>query len=381
MQIFENNKLVHNLYCRWLSLAIGKDFAHKKNGKIDVSKHQDSEQANRRRELLAVEEEANKNKIIEAHGQEHFKTQVMEKFFAKVNRRINYEFDNKENLYANILHVEDAAPSIMEILSLKAASINRISPLAKSLPWLCNELINLVNKPQYRKRSDVQVTEPSLALSYVGLDNLKLVMPTFMLKHWLPTSTAPFSLMKRKLWNNSLSVALATQVLAKEKELDEFTAFAAGMLSNIGFLAVTRCFLSSYDELYNNELREAFEGKDKRLHNILAALETPPELLLEQLVERSSTVAADMVEMMRFDRLAITEPMFDLAYATEISHMCLMAKLVTKAKTYVIFRSLAKDDLISAEEAKALLTAGQLTPDDIALLKKSDIDHIKLIFN
>jgi HD-like signal output (HDOD) protein len=381
MQIFEDNELVSPIYNRALSLAIGKDFAHKQNGKIFVSQHQDSEQANRRRELLAVEEEANKNKIIEAHGQTFFRTQVMTKLFNQVTTQVNTEFDNKENLYNNILKIEDAAPSIMEVLSVKAASINRIVPHAKALPWLCTELINLVNKPQYRKRADVQVTEPNLALSYVGLDNLKLVMPTFMLKHWLPNSTAPYPLLKRKLWNDSLSIALASQVLAKEQGLDEFTAFTAGMLSNIGLLAVTRCFLNTYSEIHNNELRAAYDNKDKRLHDVLVEFDASPELLLEQLVKRSSKVAADLVELMRFDRLRITEPMFDLAYAVNIAHMCPIAKLVTKAKAYIAFRSLAKEDLIAPDEAKILLTAGQLTKADISLLKKSDIDHIKLNFN
>jgi hypothetical protein len=68
MQIFENNKLVLPIYSRLLSLAISKDFANQKNGKINMTKHQNSEQFNRRRELLAVEEETNKNKIIQAHG-------------------------------------------------------------------------------------------------------------------------------------------------------------------------------------------------------------------------------------------------------------------------------------------------------------------------
>jgi hypothetical protein len=381
MQIFEDNKLVAPIYYRALSLAISKDFADKKNGKIRVAEHQDSEQLNRRRELLAIEEEANNNKIIQAHGQEYFKAQVMNKFFNTVNSQINKEFDNKENLYSNVLKIEEAAPSIMEILAVKAASINRITPLVKAMPWLCTELVNLVNKPQYRKRSDVQVTEPNLALSYVGLDNLKLVMPTFMLKHWLPVSTAPFPLMKRKLWNDSLSIALASQKLAQEQGLDEFTAFAAGMLSNLGLLAVTRGFLNTYNELYNEELRSAYESKDKRLHDILVDLEAPTELLLEQLMHRSSKVAADMVELMRFDRLQITEALFDIAYAADIAHMCPIAKVVVKAKSYVTFRSLAKEDLITTDEAKTLLTAGKLNAKDIALLKKSDIDHIKLIFN
>ncbi|MFT4724954.1 MAG: hypothetical protein ACI9YP_001361, partial [Colwellia sp.] len=175
MQIFENNDLVAPIYKRAMSLMISKGFAEKQSGKVSVAVHQNSEQANRRRELLAVEEEANKNKIIQAHGESFFTEQVMAKFFTHVTTEVNKKFDNKENLYNKILKIEDAIPSIMEILSVRAASINRIIPLAKSLPWLANELINLVNKPQYRKRADVQVTDASLALSYIGLDNLKLV--------------------------------------------------------------------------------------------------------------------------------------------------------------------------------------------------------------
>ena len=61
-------------------------------------------------------------------------------------------------------------------------------------------------------------------------------------------------------------------------------------------------FLNTYNELYNEELRSAYENKDKRLHDVLVELDVSPELLLEQLIQRSSKVAADMVELMRFDR-------------------------------------------------------------------------------
>ncbi len=381
MQIFEENDQVSPIYHRAISLALGKEFADPTNiSSSSVICKQNSEQENRRRELLAVEEEANKSRIIKEHGHSHFKSQMMAKFYAKVTAKVNNEFDNKENLYANVLHIEDAAPAIMEILSVKAASIKRIAPLVSSLPWLADELVNLVNKPQYRKRADVQVTDSTLALTYVGLENLKLVMPTFMLKHWLPISTAPFALMKRKLWNDALSVALASQALAKEHELDPFTAFTAGMLSNIGLLAVTRCFLQTYNEMHKQELKTAYDERDKRLHDVLVDFDVSPELLHEQLVTRSSKVAADIVELMRFDRLNITETMFDLAYVTDLKKMSPIAKLVVKARAYVAFRSLAKDELITNDEAKILLSSAKLKQKEIALLKKSDIDHIKLIF-
>ena len=381
MQFFDNNDTISSIHQQAVSLAISKDFAEQRRGKINLVDFQGSEQENRRRELLSVEVKAQQEKIIAAHGEEHFKKQVMATFFAQVNKQVNDEFDNKAYLYNNILSIEEAAPTILELLYLRATSINKIKPLATSLPWLSNDLVSLVNKPQYRKRADVQVNDPKLALSYIGLDNLKLVMPTFILKHWLPTSTAPFSLMKRKLWNDSLSVALASSVLAENVGANSYTAFTTGMLSNVGKLAITRCFLSTYNRMYKQELREAFNAKDKRLHNILAKIENPPELLLEQLILRSSKLSAELIELMNFDRLPITEAMFDLAYAETIDKMSPIAQIVTKAKVFVHYRSLAKDNLIDDEEMTTLFESAKLSKKEIKLLNKSDIDHIKLKFN
>ena len=207
-----------------------------------MAKYQDSEQANRRRELLEVEQRANQEKVIREHGESQFQAQVTNQLFDQVHAKITAEFDNKEKLFNQILHIESAASDILELMSLRATSIKRITPLATSLPWLSNDLVNLVNKPQYRRKSDVKVNDGGLAVSYIGMENLQMVMPVFILKHWLPTSTAPFGAMKRKIWQNSLSTANAARVLAQLHGFNEYTAFCGGMLSNIGTIAVSRCF-------------------------------------------------------------------------------------------------------------------------------------------
>jgi len=381
MQIFELNDIISSIHQRTLSLSISKEFADQREGKISLVDHQGSEQENRRRELLNVEKEAQEEKIVAAYGEEHFRNQVTNTFYEQVRSQVNKEFDNKTHLYHNILCIEDAAPAILELLSLRATSINRIQPLATSLPWLATDLISLVNKPQYRKRADVQVNDAKLALSYIGLDNLKLVMPTFILKHWLPSTTAPYGLMKRKLWNDSLSVALAASALAKDKKLDWYHAFTTGMLSNIGQLAVTRCFLNTYNEMYEKAVHKAVKDKDKLLHNVLIKVDSSPELLLEQLSLRSSKLSADLIELMNFSRLPITEAMFDLAYGDDIDAMTPIAQVVAKAKVYVNYRSLTKANLINDNETNLLFGTVKLSEKEISLLNKSDIDHIKLNFN
>lgn len=380
MHIFDNDKKLSAIYQRALGLYISKEFATELIGHIGDQAQQNSEQTNRRRELLAVEEQAKQDKIIKAHGETHFRNQVMGEFMDEIIAGVNAELDSKESCY-NMLNVEDAAPAILELLSLKTASINRINPLVQSLPWLIEEVVNLVNKPQYRKRADVRVTDPRLAISFIGLDNLKLLMPTFILKHWLPVSSSPYPLMKRKIWNDSLSVALAAKVLAEHHELDWFSAFTTGMFSNLGYLAVSRCFLQKYNDKYNTDLRAAYDKRDKKIHDIMVQFTLPPETLMTMLKTHSHKLGAELVELMRFDRLAITEAIFDLAHNNDFDKMCPIAQLVAKARAYVAYRALAKDYLIESDEAKVLLKAVRLDSTELKLLKSSDITHLKLNFN
>lgn len=381
MQFFESNEELSPIYHRAICLAISKDFAHTQKGEIFVAKYQDSEQAHRRRELLDVEQKANQKKVIQEHGQTQFKHEVANKLLAKVHKKVVAEFKNKENLFHQTLNIESAASDILEILSVRAASIKRITPLASSLPWLANDLINLVNKPQYRKRSDVKVNEASLAVSYVGLDNLKMVMPTFIFKHWLPANTAPFATMKRKLWQDSLAIAMVSKILATNEGYDEYLAFTGGMLSNIGLVTVSRAFTKIYNDVHQQDLKNAYDARDKRLHDALSNIEATPELLLELLSEYSSKLSGEMVELMRFDRLNITEAIFDLSLNEDKDKMSPLARIILKAKAYVHFRFLAKDDLIDGDEAKRWLTHAGLTVKEITQLNKADIEHIKLIFN
>ena len=138
--------------------------------------------------------------------------------------------------------------------------------------------------------------------------------------------------------------------------------------------------MQTYNDLYKQELEATYDARDKRLHDVLVEFEISPQLLLDQLITRNTQIAADLVELMRFDRLAITEPLFDLAYTADFDKMSPVAQIVVKAKAYVAFRSLAKEGLIENDEAKALLSAANVTTKEVAILKKADIDHIKLNF-
>lgn len=381
MNFFQQNEVLDPIYQRAISLLISRDFAYKQKGEIFVTNYQDSEQANQRRELLEVEQIAIQHKVIEEHGQNQFQKEVATKLLSKVKKQVVQQLESKEVVFNQILKIESAASDILEILSLRAASIKRITPLAASLPWLSNDLINLVNKPQYRKRSLVKISDPGVAVSYVGLNNLCMVMPTFILKHWLPENIKPFTTIKRKLWQNCLATAMASRTLAKSYNIDEYTAFTASILSCIGNFTVVRCLNDTFHHLHQAASKKAFSNKDKRLHDALKTVEPTPELLLELICIYNSKVAGEVVEMMHFDRLNITEAIFELSFAQDQTKMSILAKIILKSHAYIHHRSLMDEELLDKEEAKQWLTLNQLSAKDVHLLNKTDIDHIKLQFN
>lgn len=381
MQIFVSSESLLPTYQKAMSLYLGKEFAQRSMGMNFVTPAQDSEQHSRRRELLEVEQKAQQKQLLNELSEQKFADYVEQQLIDQVRSAMNQQLDSPEFVYQQLLKIDNAAPDMLDLLSVRAASIKRITPLAASLTWLAEDLVKLVNKPQYRKRSDVQVHDPKLAVSYIGLDNLKLVLPTFVLKHWLPHSTAPFTLMKRKIWNDSIALSLASQALANQQGGHEFAVFCAGMLSQIGILAITRCFIQQFNDIHQTQLKQAYADKDKRLHNVLVKLEPSAELLLYFLMERSYPISAQLVEQMNFKYLPLTEPMFDLAYTTDINKLHPIAKTLVQAKAYVDFRSLAKEGLIDNDEAKRLFAGVKLSSAQINQLKKTDIDHLKLQFN
>ena len=96
MKIFTNNKTLTELYKRSMSLSISKEFAEQKKGKIFTVAKQDSEQEERRRELLAIEQQTQKERTLKEFGLNHFKEQALLALHKKINIHLENKFSNHD---------------------------------------------------------------------------------------------------------------------------------------------------------------------------------------------------------------------------------------------------------------------------------------------
>ncbi|CCQ10800.1 FIG00535925: hypothetical protein [Pseudoalteromonas luteoviolacea B = ATCC 29581] len=295
-----------------------------------------------------------------------------------IEKEIKKKKQDLDNLYTDVVGIQDTVPTILDILAVKSASVGRLEPLVNDLSWLGRDLVSLVNLPQYRKQSAkgtaVKVDTPALALRYLGLENLQLVIPTFSVRHWMPHATEPFPLLKRKLRDLSMSTAIAARQLAEVKGLNPQHAFTLGMLMDVGKIAVTRLYLRTFEQVWQNKVMIAREKNHKDLHTALMELSPDPLFLRNLLMHDSIELSVQLIEKMAFRYLPFNAVMAQLAKSYlpnsgTVDDLLPLTELLKQAHGYAQYLLLKDSNLIEPDEAQmwfAYLNIDEALVDQLA---------------
>ncbi|MBQ4850150.1 HDOD domain-containing protein [Pseudoalteromonas sp. MMG012] len=305
-----------------------------------------------------------------------------------IESSIETQLEDLDNIYHEVIGIQDSVPTILDLLAVKSASIGRLEPLVNDLPWLGRDLVSLVNLPQYRKQNtkgtSIKVDTPALALRYLGLENLQMVIPTFAMRHWMPHSTEPFSLLKRKLRDMSMSTAITAKELAPLYGVKEQHAFTLGMLVDVGKIALTRLYLHTFEKVWQNKVQIARDKSHKDLHTALLELGPDPLFLRHLLLERSATLSRTLVEKMAFRYLPFNAVMeeFSAGYLpTDTQHVTdplPLTEVVRKAHGYSQYLSLKDSQLIEPDEAEVWFMHLGLSQDEQKKLAKCAFQSLQL---
>ncbi|NTS76715.1 HDOD domain-containing protein [Catenovulum sp. SM1970] len=379
MSSVDLNKDIH---ARFHNLLISYDFARRQL--LVASGNTDDElgfELNKR-ELLEVEREAKETREVE---QFHKAVNVQEMTVAlnkEVEERFLEKIQDVELVIENVTQANDSIPAILDILAVRAASIARVDPLVANLPWLADELIQFVNLPQYRsasnKKKNVKVDKHKTALSYIGIENLPYVIPSFALKKWIPYSTEPFRLMKRKLWESGLAAALCCKKLAQLQELDDKAAFVCGMFHDLGKSAIVRLYLRTFDQIWKEKLTHARDKRLKEQHDALVELTPNPELLRDLLQQHSSVLSAKIIESFNLKRFIVLPAFEENAEQLEFGQLSPMAQVMRKGIAFSRYKTLQKHNLITKDEAKQFFKLNHISTQDVIELRKLSLKRLNL---
>jgi hypothetical protein len=305
-----------------------------------------------------------------------------------IEESISKQRDDIDCLYYEVMGIEDGVPAIFDLLAVRSASVGRLEPLVNDLSWLGRELVSLVNMPQYRKKSStgmsVKVDTPALALRYLGLENLQWVLPTYAMRHWLPHSTDPFPLMKRKLRELSMSTAVAAKELATINGVKEQHAYTLGMMLDVGKAALTRLYLRTFESVWQDRVIKARDKGHKDLHTALLELGPDPLFLRNLLLEHSASVTHQLIEKMAFRYLPFAAPMEEFAAIylpntdKKLSDPLPLTSILKKAHGYALYLMLKDNHFIEEDEVDIWFTYLGLTPAEQKVLSTCTFHGMQL---
>lgn len=371
---------------RYYHLLMGLQTGQRAAG-IEVEgkvKAEQSEQFNARRKLLDVEKIAVRDKELNARSRQNYLDNISSIVHDEVCSRMQTKIDDVEELSSNILGVDDGLGKLYDVLSVKAASIAKIEPLVADIPWLARELMEVANSPRYRKTDRlgkvVKFEQLRMALSFFGIENLKLIIPSLTVQRWIPKVTDPYPAFKQKISEQITATALSCQKLAEFSKVDPFHAYLLGTYHELGKLAISKMFFKYFDKVQQEAIVEAHKEQKRDEHAALQDVKIDPDVWLATMWNQSFDIAAKTILHMNMKRVFIANGMQELADNVALTEMSPMARVLDQGRCYASYRVLKSYKLINMEEAKEYLRTCRMPKGAVAALKNVDVRQVTLSF-
>ena len=346
--------------------------------------YEESEQNFARRRLLQVEKVAIKNKRLAAQAEASFVDYISYELHELILQDMQEQISDCAALFSSTLNFNHQVPVMLDILSTRAASVSRLEPCVASMPWLYDELMHIVNSPRFRKkdaRGRVIVVESlRTALSFIGIENLRILLPSLLLKRAMPQITDPFPAIKVKLTQYATGTGITARLLASQYQCQPFAAYIAGMLANLGRCCVTKAYFKTFDYMHRHKLEEAQRLGQRDVHSALLKITPSANYLIAMQHEFSDALSANLFAHMDFQRLPVTPALqaLNTPSASLAGPYQPLSRLLQAARCYTQIKMLHQARAAEAAEIKPRLRAQRFLPGALELLKSADIFTLPL---
>lgn len=332
------------------------------------------------RKLLAVEAEALQQRLAGEQARQQFIEFAQAHMHDEVADELFQRLGNISLVTASIFDLGPAYHQVLDQLAHKAVTINQLDPLINQVDWLKDDLLKLVNQPQYRNRtaSGAMVKDVKTALRFLGVESLQLVVPVYGMRRCLPHATDPFVGFKTRLWEYALACAIAARRLAEDSAELPYAAFCVGLFHPLGHIVVTRNYLRTYQQIKQKELLKARDERNNQLTDALDGLEPDASFLSNSLLEFADILSADMTSRWSLQHLPLCQTLDQLAEGIGFSGISPLGRLVQQAQVYVQWQQLKALDKVSPEQAANWFASVKLTEEQLNTLAKTNLKRLSI---
>jgi putative nucleotidyltransferase with HDIG domain len=143
----------------------------------------------------------------------------------------------------------------LQLIAKENITLRQLSDLIGSDPAFSSEVLTIVNSPIFSARNPIRSTLQ--AVSLLGLEQVKGVAVTVGVRNYLGSALRKPAL--RQCWRHSLACALIAEELAAIALMDKSIAYTAGMMHDIGRVALAAIQPDSYAALLESMQADAHE--------------------------------------------------------------------------------------------------------------------------
>lgn len=332
------------------------------------------------RELLDIETHAREQKQKQKATESEFKDYINEYFHDALFEYLDERTENVEYLQSEILAIDPAIPKLFDACAAKASSASTLEKLITQLPFLTRDVLNLVNNPPFREPNSkkAHVDNVGLAVRYVGVDNMKFALLTYVAKNWLPHSTEPYSDFKTRYWQFALATANCSRELSKHYKVNEHVAFTFGMLQGLGMSLTLRMYLRAFDTVRVQQMKKVVKGGRKDIEKVLDSLTIDDNFVSDALNKYANKVTQVILENVELKFAIMAPSAEEIANGEKFADALPLTQLVMQAKAFVQYKMLQKSRLIELDEAKMFLTNAHINNKVIALLNQVNLKKLNI---
>lgn len=340
------------------------------------------EQQKTSRKLLTVEKQAIRERDLNQKMEINFLLSVSEQIDEEVELRMQPFLEDTEYLYEKVIGIDEDLPELLDIASVKAASISKAEPIASNISWLYNDLLKLVNQPKYQRTNSkgkvILVDSMRAGLGFFGIENLSMIVTSLAFKRWLPQITDPFPDIKHRIWEEALGTAISCKQIASISNINPQHAFCLGMLQALGKIVVTRLYFRLFEQVQQEALNETEKKRQHEEHKALQRVSPSGSFLVGLVNQYAFDASTRLVKHMNLQRIPILHAMLELNSDAPPPELSAMAKLLKQGQTYAQYRMLKRHKLITLEQSKELIRSAQMPKGSLELLKLTDLRSLGL---
>ncbi|ACK48177.1 putative signal transduction protein [Shewanella baltica OS223] len=331
---------------------------------------------------LDVEREAILARLMKQIKAKEVFEAVSSQLHETVNNAIEHQLASPELVLAKS-EINESQILLLELLLAKNLDATRLRPLISNLSWLCRDLTNMVNSPSFRARrpqsSDVRVTDIKLVMNYIGIENLRTIIPYFCLRNWLPSANAKLLWTTRKLWRYSIVSGIAANALAQLHNTDSALVYSSALLNQLGTSVVLSLSARLFDQTWGAWIREASSSRDKEVYDAVIATEFPAKAVFEQVLSHGHKLNWQLLELLKFEASPLTGLLKELDLTLSYRELSPQSALVARANCYAKVVLLEEMRQIDPQEKRLMFDYYELTEQEVLRLKAQNYRKLDLL--